>query len=316
MSKRIKIEDQVADAQQVISNDLNNFNVQVQTKKQKIYEPKKFFCSKCSKETTCDFFLYVEEQKMYCNECLKLVYVKNSANTHITYIQEEKIKLGDTYCIWCNRKVQYGSYCGKHKASIIPLNSTHVHKCLECENKALYTDIIGSDPKHCTQHKLDNEINVSKSVCIASLCLKSAYYGPSRDNLIHCYKHKTQEDIYTPFTMCKKCSTVATFGHIIDGKKISLYCATHKDPEHIITIGTKYCICGAIAKFRLNSNSFIYCLQCAFKNGLVTHLIKPDCKFCNKKAVYGPENGSAEFCRRHHTSMVKEGFITDYVKIK
>lgn len=57
--------------------------------------------------------------------------------------------------------------CGKHKTP--NMYSKNHPKCLysDCEETPCYTDKLDSYPLRCEDHKLDNDINISKSTCIA-----------------------------------------------------------------------------------------------------------------------------------------------------
>lgn len=314
-------------------------------KKQKVEVEAKaeFECTTCKIKITNNFFLDNEEQLAYCKNC------NNPSKT--VYIKKAKTNFGEKYCMWCNLKTKYGNFCYKHKRTIDTSNNKNIIKCLKCENEAKYAVKGELIPDHCLLHRENNEVNVYKIPCVIPSCVKSGKYGPSIDNMLHCHKHKTPEDTCSVHNTCLKCDVVASFGYLKNNKSEALYCVKHKEPDNICVRG-HICICGKPASSKADrTNLHIYCRLCnpqikhvickevgcdkiaiwgdpiskiimfcekhmkpgnIILNGRKTNI--PICLFCNKKAIYGPENGPPEYCAKHFNDMKRTGKVNNYIK--
>ncbi|QKF94021.1 hypothetical protein QKU48_gp0563 [Fadolivirus algeromassiliense] len=217
-------------------------------------------------------------------------------------------------------------------------------KNTSCDKTAAY-GYKGSSREYCSEHKLDDMINLKGYICAIEGCTKRASYGyTKKDKKLYCVRDKKDDMINVLNKMCLGCNKVQpTYNK--KGEKKPLYCVdcatlgmvNVKDNKCIICKiviasygyprGKKeYCaadkldgmedltrnkcpICNRIAQFNYSGESKgIYCSEHKL-DGMVD-LFNKKCKTCGKSAAYGWENGEREYCTKCKLS----GMINVYGK--
>ena len=139
-------------------------------------------------------------------------------------------------------------------------NKNCIH--INCIRKA-YFNILGSLPKYCSLHKLDNMINVLLKKCKIDNCIKIAHYNIYGKSPLYCSDHKLDKMINVSSKKCifNNCIKIPSFNYI--NFKSPLYCNDHK-LKNMICVVNKICLSNNCNK-KVTLKYDGYCPSCYIK---------------------------------------------------
>jgi hypothetical protein len=202
--------------------------------------------------------------------------------------EEGMVPLIYSKCCLCDRKGIYfdpqfardthKKYCRIHKQEGMICYKTRLCEEDDCLKRARYNYPWEDKPLYCGEHKKQDMINVN-----------SAYEGDP-DNEEEETKN-TKEFIKSK---CLECNEKALYNY----HPPAIYCKNHKRPDMIVVLKGKCQICGKRARFNFHGPPPIYCT--AHKTEGMIDVYAPKCRECNSRAYYGPrETKEKLFCSRH-----------------
>ena len=118
-------------------------------------------------------------------------------------------------------------------------------------------------PLYCTEHKLDNMINLKNKTCIHKGCnIQPSFNYKNEKKPLYCTEHKLDNMINLKNKTCihKGCNIQPSFNY--KNEKKPLYCTEHK-LDNMINLKNKTCIhkgCNILPSFNYeNEKSLLYC---------------------------------------------------------
>jgi hypothetical protein len=166
-----------------------------------------------------------------------------------------------------------------------------------CDKTASF-NVVGGKPLYCSEHKLDNMINVKHKKCLE--CNKIPYFNYINEKTgIYCADHAKKNMVNIKSKVCEflNCPTLASY-NVIESKTPK-FCSIHKqDNMYHVTHRCNENNCGKHPIFNfINKKTGLYCVDHKKKDMVDVNHKK--CEKCLKTALFNFVNESAKYCGDH-----------------
>lgn len=157
----------------------------------------------------------------------------------------------------------------------------------------------GDKAAYCSQHKLEDMVNVREKACEEPNCRRSPVYGFIGTPQRYCSQHMTRGMINLKGKKCKGCKAPATHAHDPNGKPV--YCANHM-LEGMVACRDRTCEtegCSLTPSFGFKNEKIRFCAQHKLE-GMVNNRGK-NCgePGCTTIPNYGRKGSGTRYCAQH-----------------
>ena len=209
----------------------------------------------------------------------------------------------------CEKQAHFGKkgkkreWCGKHKPEGAQDGNV---KCKTCGKEAIFGNPLTMVPEYCSEHKLDDMVDVHSKLCEHDQCTVRASFGFNGKKQF-CGKHQLKGMVQIGKPTCLKCSKQPVFN--IPGEKKGLYCFDHQKPgmKNVVSKRCEAKDCEKQPNFNYpDQKRGVRCAAHAEED--MVDVKRTKCKSCCATAIFGKtEKSRASVCEKH--------FIEDYVNV-
>jgi hypothetical protein len=171
-----------------------------------------------------------------------------------------------------------------------------------CVVRAHY-DVVGGKGRFCTEHKLENMINITNKVCKSDGCSKQPCFNFKGEKIGRfCVDHQMDNMVDVKNKMCETENCLIR-AHFDFPEGTGKFCSTHKLLGMIDLTHNNCCSQGCNKKriYNIKGQRPKFCLEHKSDDMIVVTYILCEIEDCTSNSMYGFLGKNKQFCKLHHT---------------